>query len=59
MNIIKTNTETLLWPSNEVGLEMSADRIECMLMSRRQNAVYSPLKKWQSFDFGIDSNKST
>jgi hypothetical protein len=65
IDTIKKNTETLICPSKEVGLEVNARKTKCMLLSRHQNA-------WQNHDmeiasrskcgtvkiFGNDSNKS-
>jgi hypothetical protein len=38
MHIIKKSTETLTDASNEVGLEVNADKAKYMLLSRHQNA---------------------
>jgi hypothetical protein len=38
IDTIKTNTETLLDASGEVGLEVNAEKTKYMLMSRHQNA---------------------
>jgi hypothetical protein len=36
MNIIKKSTEALLGTGKEVGLEVNAEKTECMFMSCRQ-----------------------
>jgi hypothetical protein len=38
INTIKKNTETLIDASNEVGLEVNAEKSEYMLLSRQKNA---------------------
>jgi hypothetical protein len=53
---IKKNTETLIGYSNEVGLEVNAEKTKYMLLSHRQNAgqnhniriVINPLTMWHS-----------
>jgi hypothetical protein len=37
MGIIKTNTDTLIGDSMEVGLEVNTEKTKYMLLSRRQN----------------------
>jgi hypothetical protein len=39
INIIKKNTEVLLDATNEVGLEVNAEKTMCMFMSNYQKAV--------------------
>jgi hypothetical protein len=38
MNIIKENTETLLEPSRDIGLEVNAEKTKYMIMSRHPNS---------------------
>jgi hypothetical protein len=38
VDTIKKNTECLIYASNEVGLEVNAEKTKYMLLSRRQNA---------------------
>jgi hypothetical protein len=38
INTIEKNTETLIYTSKEVGLEVNADKTKYMLLSRHQNA---------------------
>jgi hypothetical protein len=38
IHAIKKNTETLVVGSNEIGLEVNADKTKYMVMSRDQNA---------------------
>jgi len=46
---IKKNTEALVIASNEIGLEVNADKTKCMVMSRDQNAG-------RSHDIKIDNS---
>ena len=54
---VKENAETLVGATNEIGLEVNADKTKYMIMSRDQNAGRSysmrtdniiPLKGWKS-----------
>jgi hypothetical protein len=38
VNIIKKNTEALLFVSKEIALEVNAEKTKCVVMSREQNA---------------------
>jgi hypothetical protein len=56
VHTIKKNTETLVVASREIGLEVNADKIKHIAMSREQNAegihnimiAVVPLKEWNS-----------
>ena len=39
IHIIKKNTRALLVTSKQIGLEVNADKIKYMVMTRDQNAV--------------------
>jgi hypothetical protein len=64
IDTMKKNTETLIYASNEVGLEINVEKSKYMLLSRHQNAGQNKNSKQIVRKcgivqiFGDDSNKS-
>jgi hypothetical protein len=62
----KENTESLLEPSREVGLEVKTDITKCLLMSRHQNEdkiiiyclIINPSKIWRSSSIWAVANQN-
>ena len=48
---MKENAETVLVASKEIGLEVNADKTNCMVMSRDQNAARSHSIKTDNSSF--------